>query len=151
MKKTIFLAGICAVLFLMPAFCALPIKTANNSEQKILPTLEEYDGTWIGGFGRIIPGEEWQFQYYGYLGGVYKNKQYFTIFAGNIYNLDQEQTGTIFMYNFKSVVFGKIKNMEGQGAPIVGFLIKNEDNFFAGRIMSLFGPAPHIWGKLTPY
>jgi hypothetical protein len=33
--------------------------------------------------------------------------------------------------------------------PIVGFLFFNEQ-YFIGRIMSLFGPAPHIWGEYTP-
>jgi hypothetical protein len=151
MKKTILLAGICAVLFFMPVFCALPIKTANKSQQKILPTLEEYDGTFIGGFGRIYKeNEEWQFEYNGYLGGVYKNYNRFKVIYGNIYNLDKQQIGTIGVYNFKSVIYGRIKNMEGQGAPIVGFLFINEDLKFAGRLMSFFGPAPHIWGEFTP-
>ncbi len=39
--------------------------------------------------------------------------------------------------------------MDGEKAPIVGFLFQN-DQYFAGRIMSVFGPAPHIWGEYTP-
>jgi len=153
MKKPILLAIICAVLFLLPACGALPIKTTRNIEEKTsaLP-LEDYDGTWVGGFGRMYKeGDEWQFEYHGYLAGVYKNKNRFRILAGNVYNIDQEQIGTIAMYNFKSIIYGRIKNMQGQSAPIVGFLITNENNKFAGRLMSLFGPAPHIWGEFTPY
>ena len=40
--------------------------------------------------------------------------------------------------------------MEGKRAPIVGFFFQNDNQLFAGRIMSLFGPAPHIWGEFTP-
>ncbi len=53
MKKPIILALICAVLFLMPAFSALPIKTVSISKQKILP-LPDYDGTFIGGYGYYL-------------------------------------------------------------------------------------------------
>jgi hypothetical protein len=37
--------------------------------------------------------------------------------------------------------------LEGNRAPIVGFFFTNEDNYFMGRIISIFGPAPHIWGE----
>ena len=152
MKKTIVLAGLCAVIFLMPAFSALPIKTTSNYQQKIpiAKPLEDYDGTWVGGYGKIIPGEEWQFEYFGYLGGVYKIENRYKVIAGNVYNLDQEQIGTIVLYNFKSIILGRISNMDGQKAPVIGFLKIFENNFFAGRLMSLFGPAPHIWGEFTP-
>ena len=44
---------------------------------------------------------------------------------------------------------GRIENMNGEKAPIIGFLFYNED-YFIGRIMSFFGPAPHLWGIYTP-
>jgi hypothetical protein len=154
MKKRIILAAICAVLFLMPAFSALPIKKTSASEQKTLPLpTVDSDGTFVGGFGRMYKeNNEWQFEYYGYLAGIYQNKNKYKILAGNIYKdiNGQEQIGTIVMYNFKSFVVGKIKNMEGKGAPITGFLIIREDLKFAGRIMSVSGPAPNIWGELKP-
>jgi len=152
MKKQIILALICTILFLMPTFSALPIIKLSGSEQKTIPLPSiDSDGTFVGGFGRIYKeNDEWQFEYNGYFGGVYKDTNKYKILAGNIYDLNQEQTGTIVMYNFKSFVVGKIKNMEGKGAPIIGFLIINEDMKFAGRIMSFFGPALHIWGEFTP-
>ena len=153
MKKPIFLALICAVLFLMPAISAIPIKTTSTSEQKTLPLppFDDYDGTFIGGIGRMYKeNEEWQFEYYGYLGGVYKNQNKYKILAGNLYDINQEQIGTIVMYNFKSFVFGRVKNLQEQSAPIIGFLTINEDLKFAGRIMSIFGPAPNIWGEFIP-
>jgi hypothetical protein len=150
MKKQIILALICTILFFMPTFSALPIKTVSISKQKTLPLLD-YDGTFKGGYGIIyIENDKWQFEYNGYFGGVYKDTNKYKILAGNIYDLNQEQTGTIVMYNFKSFVVGKIKNMDGKGASIIGFLIINEDMKFAGRIMSFFGPAPHIWGEFIP-
>lgn len=150
MKKPIILTLICAALFFMPALGTLPIKTTSTSEQKTRPLLD-YDGTFVGGYGRIYKeNEERQFEYNGYLAGVYQDKNKYKIIAGNIYNLDEEQIGTIVMYNFKSFVIGRIKNMQEQGVPIVGFLYINDDLKFADRIMSIFGSAPHIWGEFTP-
>jgi hypothetical protein len=34
--------------------------------------------------------------------------------------------------------------------PIIGFIFVNENNQFIGRIMSIIGPAPYIWGQFTP-
>jgi len=150
MKKSIILALICATLFLMPVISALPIKTVSISKQEILP-LPDYDGTFIGGYGFMYKeNDEWQFEYDGYLGGVYKNNDKYTILYGNIYNLEQEQIGNMTILTAKSILIGKINNMMGSRVPVVGFLLTNEDNFFMGRLMSLFGPAPHIWGKFTP-
>jgi len=150
MKKPIILSLLCAVLFFMPALCALPIKTVSISKEEIL-TLPDYDGTFIGGYGFIYKeNEEWQFAYDGYLGGVYKNNGKYTILYGYIYNFDKEHIGNITLLAVKSVLIGKINNMMSPHVPVVGFLLTKEDSFFIGRLMSLFGPAPHIWGKFTP-
>ena len=152
MKKPIILALICTVLFLMPAFNALPIKKLNDSEQKniLLPTVDS-DGTFVGGFGRMYKeNDEWQFETYGYIGGFYKDRDRYKILVGNIYNLDKEKIGNFTLFNFKSYIFGKISNLERKSAPVVGFLFINEEGKFAGRLMSIFGPAPHIWGEFTP-
>jgi hypothetical protein len=152
MKKQIFLALICSVLFLMPAFGALPIKKTNDSKKitSVIPTVDS-DGTFVGGFGRMYKeNDEWQFEYYGYLGGFYKDKGKYKILYANIYDLDKEKIGNITLINFKSYIIGKIKNLDGKSAPIVGFFFINEEGKFAGRLMSVFGPAPHIWGEFTP-
>ncbi|MDH7507498.1 MAG: hypothetical protein QHH15_06935 [Candidatus Thermoplasmatota archaeon] len=139
MKKTLILIGLCTVFILMPAITALPT-----------PPVEDYDGTFVGAFGRIYKDENgtWVKQPYGYLAGVYKAGNFKRVF-GNIYNLDQEQIGKIGFISRNKILVGRIENMEGAKAPIVGFLFQN-DQYFVGRIMSVFGPAPHIWGEYTP-
>jgi len=159
MKKTLIIIGICAVLILMPALTAFPnttirpIKQTTPPEQlKYLPTptMDDYDGTFLGALGLISKNEneEWVFDAHAYLAGVYKLGVYNKLY-GYIYNLDEEQIGYIGAYFGHKIILGWIKNMEDQKAPIIGFLFYNED-YFAGRIMSLFGPAPHIWGQYTP-
>jgi hypothetical protein len=76
---------------------------------------------------------------------VYKGKKLY----GNIYNLEEEQIGTIGAYFGYKLIVGYIQGMDGKKAPIVGFLFYN-DEYFAGRIMSTLCPAPHIFGKYTP-
>ena len=140
MKKTLILLGICAAFILMPVITAFPT-----------PTLEDYDGTFVGAFGRIYKDENgtWVNQAYGYLYGIYKQGN-FKIVYGNITNLEQEQIGTIAFISKNHILLGRIKNMDGAKAPIIGFLFQNDQNHFVGRIMSFFGPAPHIWGEYTP-
>ena len=153
MKKLLIILGICAVLISMPALAAatVPTRTQSVSEQKDIQTLlplptAEYDGSFAGGIGRIYKeNEEWTYDTHAYLAGVYKGNRLF----GNIYNLEEEQIGSIGAYFGHKLILGYIENMEGKRAPIVGFLFWN-DEYFAGRIMSLFGPAPHIFGQYTP-
>ena len=150
MKKSLIIIGICAAFILMPAITALPVTMKSIRPSLQMTSTDDYDGTFIGGIGRMYKeNEEWQFEYHGYLGGVYKDKNRYKILYGSTYNLDQEQTGTIIILNFRSILIGKITNQEGKSAPIVGFFLYNDENF-AGRLMSLFGPTPHIWGKFTP-
>ncbi len=153
MKKLLIILGLCAVLVSMPALAAMPTttfaKTVNVPQQiktsETLPT-GDYDGTFAGGIGRIYKeNETWTYDTHAYLAGVYKGNRLY----GNIYNLEEEQIGTIGAYFGYKLIVGYIKNMDGKKAPIVGFLLWNDENF-AGRIMSLFGPAPHIFGKYTP-
>jgi len=153
MKKTLIILGICSVLLAMPAMTAMSTTdiVKKVTEQKTLAT-PDYDGTWVGGFGQVSKeGEEWQFEYAGYIAGAYKNRNRVTILGGSILDLDQEPTGnTIVLIKFKSIVIGKIKNEEGNGLPVIGFLITTDEDLFIGRLMSLIGPAPHIWGQFTP-
>ncbi len=132
----------------MPAFSALSVgnleNEMNSSTQEFLT--DEYDGTFVGGMGRLYKEDgEWKNETYSYLAGVFKGKRLY----GNIYNLDEEQIGSIGAYFGNRIIIGFIENMDGQRAPIIGFLFVNNE-YFAGRIMSLFGPAPHIYGRYTP-
>jgi hypothetical protein len=153
MKKTIFIISLCAVLISMPAFSAFSAKNIhipNQVKSLKTPTITEYDGTFAGGLGRLWKeGEEWQYEVYSYIVGVYKEDVY-KILYGNIYNLEEEQIGTILMINFRFFLIGRITNMEEQKAPIVGFIIDVDEDNFIGRLMSIFGPAPHMWGQYIP-
>ena len=158
MKKNIFLIGICAIIIMMPALGALTLQEndykKNYVKKDIIselskPSVDEYDGTILGGMGLIYKeDEEWDYDIYSYLVGVYKNKGNHKTIYCNIYNLDKEKTGTLRANCGRSIIIGSIKNLEEDNAPIIGFLFERGEKF-AGRIMSLFGPAPHIWGKYS--
>jgi hypothetical protein len=146
MKKTLLVIGLCAVLLSMPTLLALP---TTQKTSLLFPPIEDYDGTFAGGLGRLYKqSNEWQFTYQAYLAGVYKNGVYKKIY-GYIYNLNEEQIGYIGVYFFHKIIIGYIEDMQSHRARVVGFLLWNNENF-AGRIMSTFGPAPHIIGTYTP-
>jgi hypothetical protein len=146
MKKTLLILGMCAVLLSMPTLMGFPM---SHKSSLLLPPLEDYDGTFVGGIGRLYKQNgEWQFDYAAYMAGVYKLGAYKKLY-GYIYNLDDVQIGIIGAYFGHKIIIGYIENMQGQRAPIIGFLLWNDTNF-AGRIMSVFGPAPHIIGEYTP-
>ncbi len=154
MKKTIFIIAICAALLSMPILTAfefqrqkkdLPIYENNLSK----PEVEDYDGTFVGGLGRLYKeNNEWQFDYNNYIAGVYRLGVHKKLY-GYIYNLEEEQIGYIGAYFGHKIIIGYIEDMEDHRAPIIGFLLWNDSNF-AGRIMSVMGPAPHIIGEYTP-
>ena len=151
MKKSVLL-GICAILIIMPILSAAPINTKNNFQLETInkPLDEEYDGTFVGGLGQIYKENgEWQYEIYSYIAGGYKDNNYKILF-GNFYNLDEEQIGTIVMIKAKFFLIGRISNLEGKKLPIVGFIFENDDDQFIGRLMSIIGPAPYMWGKYTP-
>jgi hypothetical protein len=153
MKKILIILGICAVLISMPAIAAglTTPQTQSISELKEIhsiqtPPTSDYDGTFVGGIGRIYKENgNWTYDTNAYLAGVYKGSRLY----GNIYNLEEEQIGSIGAYFGQKLILGYIEGMDGNKAPIIGFLFWNNENF-AGRIMSLFGPAPHIFGQYTP-
>ena len=157
MKKTLILIGICAVLMSMPAMSAFSTTTESikkDTTEKVtdlpLPVVPDYDGTFIGALGELYKdGDEWIKNPSAYIAGVYRDRHY-KIMVGNIYNLDEEQIGTIKIISTRKILVGRIENMDGGSAPIVGFLIDIGEDYFAGRLMSLFGPAPHMWGQYTP-
>ena len=143
MRKNIILVGICSLLILMPVLSSTPLKTPMQSTPN-------YDGTFVGALGRVWKeGEEWQTEASAYIAGVYRDR-YYKIMYGNIYDLDEEQVGTIKMISTKSFLVGRIANMDGQTIPIVGFIIDFQEDKFIGRLMSFFGPAPHMWGQYKP-
>lgn len=157
MKKTWIIIGICSLLLTLPTITAFPNLTTKTIKPlwspKEIPTLpipaaENYDGTFVGAFGRIYKENgEWANETWGYLAGVYKGGNRKRLY-GNIYNLDEEQIGSIGAFFGRSITIGRIKNMDREKAPIIGFLFYNKD-YFVGRIMSFFGPAPHLWGIYT--
>ena len=154
MKKLLIIIGICAVLISMPAMSALSIPTVKETkpiERNLkAPVVPDYDGTFIGGLGRIYKdGEEWQYDVWSYIAGVYKDGN-LKILYGNIYNLDEEQIGSIVMLSRSKILIGRITGMEGGKLPIVGFIIDFDEDNFIGRLMSIFGPAPHMYGQYIP-
>ena len=154
MKKTLIIIGICAVLISIPSMSAFETAEISPSmaipeKNFITPPIAGYDGTFVGGLGRLYKkGSEWQFDYYAYLAGVYKLGVYKKLY-GYIYNLDEEQIGYISAYFGHKIIIGNIEDMQNHRAPIIGFLLWN-DAHFAGRIMSFFGPAPHVIGEYIP-
>jgi len=154
MRKHLVIIGLCAVLISMPTMTAFQLLEKSSSivtpEKNLLtPPILDYDGTFVGGLGNLYKQNgEWQFDYYSYLAGVYKLGVYKKLY-GYIYNLDEEQIGYIGAYFGHKIIIGYIEDMENHRLPIIGFLLWN-DTHFAGRIMSVFGPAPHIIGEYTP-
>ena len=154
MKKILITAGICAILIMMPAISAIQLfdKEKNTPIPQTdlkTPPIDDYDGTFVGGLGNLYQENgEWQFDFAAYLAGVYKTGVYHKLY-GYIYNLEEEQIGYIGARFGNRIIIGYIEDMNGQRAPIIGFLFWN-DTHFAGRIMSLFGPASHIIGEYTP-
>jgi hypothetical protein len=153
MKKTLIIIGLCTLLVSMPAFSAYSannMSLSNVRKSLKTPTVPDYDGNFVGGLGRVWKeGEEWQYEVNSYIAGRYK-EGFYKILYGNIYNLEEEQIGTIIMIKFRIFLIGRITNMEEQKAPIVGFIIDFDEDNFIGRLMSLFGPAPHMWGRYIP-
>jgi len=155
MRKTCFIIGIFVIFLSMPAIIAMQSveKTSSfsNPEKTLIPpAFPEYDGTFLGGMGEVYKDEngEWQFDTHAYIAGAYKSGRYLRVFS-NIYNLDEEQIGSMWFISGKRIILGRIWGLEGEKLPIVGFLFYNEQ-YFIGRIMSFFGPAPHIWGEYIP-
>jgi len=143
MKKYVIVFALCAFFVMLSSVTALSLPTL-ESVQYVAP-IPRWDGEFIGAYGRVITTEEGRdFEAHGYIVGVYKGARRGR-FYGNVYNLEEEQIGTIGAYFGKYILVGHVENLEGRKAPIVGFLLRNETMFF-GRIMSLFGPAPHIIG-----
>ncbi|MFO7677333.1 MAG: hypothetical protein R6V50_02995 [Thermoplasmatota archaeon] len=158
MRKITISVIICVLLcsmMLLPSFSAekiQPNQPIQHNERTIqTPSLiPEYDGTFIGGIGEIYQENgNWSYDTHGYLAGVYKQGRKVNRLFGHIFDLNEEQIGIIKAIFFHKIIIGQIEDMQENSAPIIGFLFYN-DVHFVGRIMSFFGPAPHIWGEYTP-
>jgi len=157
MKKSWIFIVIIAALLLMPAISAIPTATTKSTKKvdeektpKFSPEGADVDGYFVGGLGRVYKdGEEWITEPSAYIYGAYRDRSY-KILIGNITNLDEEVVGHILMISNRFFLIGRITNLEGKKAPIVGFIIDFQEDKFIGRLMSLFGPAPHMWGQYYP-
>lgn len=148
MKKTLFMVGLCAVLLSMPTLLASPT-TQDHSLLFSPPPVS--DGTFAGGLGRGHWGNGGFNidKVYAYMNGVYTSGVYIKISA-EINNVDNEKIGEISAIISHKIIFGHTQNTLGLRAPIIGFLLRNQNNQFVGRIMSMYGSAPHMWGYLIP-
>lgn len=147
MKKAFIAIGLCAVFLSMPTLLAFP--TAKQSSLLYSPfTLS--DGTFAGGLGRGHWGNG-KFNIdtvYAYMSGVYTSGPFIRI-SGDI-TKDYSKIGEINAIIGYRIIYGYIKNAQGLRGPMIGFLMRNQQNQFVGRIMSIIGPAPHIWGYFVP-
>lgn len=162
MKKTLAILAICVLLGSMSSVASVTTPQMNmvkTDEMKNLPSSdttislegEDWTGEFKGAFGelkKISWSGEWNFTKWGYLAGYYKGGIKRGKFAGKLFDLNQTAFGAIGGYYGRHYLIGRIKIGE-QKAPIIGFLFRNE-TFFIGRIMSFFGPAPHILGHHQP-
>ena len=154
MKKKLIIIGIILILTSMPALTAYQIneKPTNNTifEKNLTPPpLKGYDGTFVGGLGQLYKRNgEWEFNAYAYLAGVYKLGVYKKL-VGFIYDTDEQQIGSILAFFGGKLIIGILSDMENHRTPMIGFLMWNDEDF-AGRILTMFGPATHIIGEYTP-
>jgi hypothetical protein len=146
MKRTVSVIGVCILLLSMPSLFAIPISNGPS----LLPPSTLSDGTFAGGFGRGHWGNG-NFNIdtiYAYMNGVYTGSAYIKI-SGDITNAYGEKIGEInTLIGFK-IIFGSTI-INGLRTPIVGFLMRHQNDQFVGRIMSITLPAPHMWGYFIP-
>lgn len=149
MKKTVIALGLCIVLVSMPTLLALP--TINRPSQLYAP-LKMSDGTFAGGVGRGHWGNG-GFNIdavSAYLSGVYSAGTYIKI-SGEVTNTNNQKIGEIHAYMISKIIFGFTQNMQGMRVPMVGMIMRHQNDQFIGRIMvSAFRLSPHIWGYFIP-
>jgi hypothetical protein len=154
MKKILVIIGVLTILFTMPVISSIRIMEKptilQNFENKLLtPPSPDDDGTFVGGLGRLyLKNGNWEFDAYAYIKGSYK-LGVFTRLAGAITDSAYQQIGYMLAFFGSRIIIGFLQDMESHRAPMIGFLMWN-DGEFAGRIMTMFGPATHIIGQYSP-
>ena len=154
MKRKLIIIGILLLLTSMPVISSYQInkKPSNRTyfEKNLTPPpLQGYDGTFVGGLGQLYKENgEWKFNAYAYLAGVYKLGVYKKL-VGYIYDKNEQQIGSIFAFFGSKLIIGILSDMENHRAPMIGFFMWNDEEF-AGRILTMYGPATHIIGEYTP-
>ncbi len=146
MKKTLIVIGLCAVLLSMPTLHAVPTLT----HPQLFSPLRMSDGTFAGGLGRGHWGNG-RFNIdtvYAYMRGVYTAGVYKKI-SGDLTNSYDQKIGEIRAYLIQKIIIGSLE-VNNHRTSIVGFLVRNQNDQFVGRIMGIVGPAPHIWGQFVP-
>lgn len=144
MKKTLLVIGVCTILLSIPTIAAFPTL---NERSHLFSPIKMPGGTFVGGMGRGHWGNGFHIDsVYAYMSGVYTSGVSIQM-SGEITNPDDEKIGEITAIMVSKILFGYIKNMAGQQAPIIVFLMRHRNNQFVGRIMfSMFISIPHIWG-----
>jgi hypothetical protein len=147
MKKTLFIIGLCAVFLSMPTLLAFP---TTNKPSLLFTPQKMSDGTFAGGLGRGHWGNG-KFNIdtvYAYMSGLYSSSVYIKISGDIIKNY--EKIGEISAFIIYKIIFGYTKNVLGLRTTMFGYIMRNQNNQFVGRIMSINIPASHIWGYLIP-
>ncbi|KYK25178.1 hypothetical protein AYK25_05440 [Thermoplasmatales archaeon SM1-50] len=146
MKKTLFAIGLCAIILSMPTVLAFPTQ---NHSLLFSPLLLSDDGTFAGGMGRGHWGHGFVIDsVYAYMHGVYTSGV-FTKISGDLTNSDNVKIGEIKAYFIYKIIIG-YKITQGHQTSLVGYMMKNSNNQFVGRILGVFGSTSHIWGQFIP-
>lgn len=146
MKKTFMVIGLCAVLISMPTLIAVPALT----HSQLSSPLKMSDGTFAGGLGQGHWGNG-GFNIdsvYAYMQGVYTSSVYKKI-SGDLRNPYDQKIGEISAYLIYKIIIGYTQ-IGGHRNSIFGFLMRNQNDQFVGRIIGITGPASHIWGQFVP-
>ncbi len=148
MKKTLFSIIVCAVLLSMPTLLAFQ---PTNRPSLLFSPQKMSDGTFAGGLGTGHWGNGFHIDnVYAYMNGVYTSGAFIRI-LGEITDPDDKNIGEIRAFILSKIFFGYTRNIQGQMAPIFGFLVEHRNSEFSGRIIfSTFKPAPHFWGYMIP-
>ncbi len=145
MKKTLIAIGLCAMVLSMPTILAFP--TQNQSVLFSPPHFS--DGTFAGGMGKGHWGNGFVIDsVYAYMHGVYSSGVYTTI-SGDLTNSDNVKIGEIKAYFIYKIIIG-YKITQGRQTTIFGYLMKNYNNQFVGRILGVSGSTSHMWGQFIP-
>jgi len=148
MKKTLLVIIFSAVLLSMPTLIAFQ---TNNSPSLFFPPFKMSDGTFAGGLGSGHWGNGFHIDnVFAYMNGVYMSGAFIRL-VGEINNPDDDKIGDIRAFIFSKIFFGYTRDLQGQMAPIFGFLVERRSDEFSGRIIfSTYKSAPHFWGFMIP-